>query len=426
MTKLAKISKLKVISRTSVMAYRGARDIKEIGRALNVSHVLEGSVRRDAGRIHLNTNLIDARTDRHVWAEEYDRYLNDVFAVQSEVAKKVAEQLHAKISPDEKQSIDRAPTTDLAAFDLYTRAKTILLSYVFSAASEQNLRRAVDLLNQTVQRDPAFFDAYYQLAYAHEELYLFGFDHTDERVRQAEAALQTLTRLRPNAAEMHLARAQYLYRIHRDYEGALAELENARRSLPNDPRLFELTGRILRRRGQAEVSLRNLEHALELDPRNHNTLQQAAISYQQLRRYSEAATMLDRALTIVPNDVVVKGARAWVDLDWKADVRPLHEMIEAILAKDPTSISDAADNWFCCALLERDYPAAERALVALGDNPWWVDDTIVLGQSFGEGLLARLTKDEAKALAAFNQARTEQEKIVKRSQITGRRFACLA
>ena len=123
--------------------------------------------------------------------------------------------------------------------------------------------------------------------------------------------------------------------------------------------------------------------------------------------------MLDRALTIVPNDVVVKGARAWVDLDWKADVRPLHEMIEAILAKDPTSISDAADNWFCCALLERDYPAAERALVALGDNPWWVDDTIVLGHSFGEGLLARLTKDEAKALAAFNKARAEQEKIVK-------------
>jgi serine/threonine protein kinase/Tfp pilus assembly protein PilF len=412
LTKLAKISQLKVISRTSVMAYRGARDIREIGRALNISHVLEGSVRRDAGTIHLNTNLIDARTDRHVWAEEYDRYLNDVFAVQSEVAKRVAEQLHVKISSDETQSIDRAPTTDLAAFDLYTRAKNILLSNVFAAAGEQNLRRAVDLLNQAVQRDPAFFDAYYQLAYAHEELYLLGFDHTDERARLAEAALQTVTRLRPDAAEMHLARAQYLYRIHRDYEGSLAELENARRSLPNDPRLFELTGRILRRRGQPEESLRNLEHALELDPRNQNTLQQAAINYLTLRRYFEAAGVMDRAVTIVPNDVVVRGARAWVDVDWKADVRPLHEMIEAILARDPTSISDAADNWFCCALLEHDYPAAERALAALGDNPWWTDDTIAFSRSFGEGLLARLTKNEAKASAAFSQARAEQEKAV--------------
>lgn len=412
LTKLAKISELKVISRTSVMAYRGARDIKEIGRVLNVSHVLEGSVRRDAGRIHLNTKLIDARTDRHVWAEEYDRYLNDVFAVQSEVAKKVAEQLHAKISADEKQSLERAPTTDLAAFDLYTQAKTILLSATFSAADEQNFRQVVDLLNQAVQRDPSFFDAYYNLAFAHEELYLTGFDHTDERASLAKDVLQALTRLRPDAPEMHLAQAQYLYRIHRNYEGALGELEKARRSLPNDPRPFELTGRILRRRGQLDESLRNLEHALELDPRNRNTLQQTSISYQALRRYPEAAAMLDRALSIVPDDVVVKGARAWVDFDWKADIRPLHEMIQAVLAKDPASASDIADNWFCCALLERDEIAAQRALEALGDNPWWTEDTIILSRSFGEGLLARLMKDESKALVAFNKARAEQEKIV--------------
>jgi serine/threonine protein kinase/Tfp pilus assembly protein PilF len=412
LTKLAKISQLKVISRTSVMAYRGARNTQEIGRALNVSHVLEGSVRRDAGRIHLNAQLIDARTDRHVWAEEYDRYLPDVFAVQSEVAQKVAQELHAKISPAEKQSIERAPTTDLAAFDFYTRAKTLLLSTVFSAANEQNLRQAIELLNQAVQRDPGFLEAYYQLAYAHGELYLLGYDRTDARVGLAEAALQAVARLRPDAAETHLARAHYLYRIHRDYDGALAELENARRSLPNDPRPFELTGRILRRRGQLEESLRNLERAVELDPRNHNTLQQSAINYLALRRYPEAVAMQDRALTIIPEDILTKGARAWIDVDWKADTRPLHEMIDAILTKNPDSISEAADNWFCCALLERDYVAAERALLALGDNPWWADDTVILGRSFGEGLLARLKKDEAKARAAFSKARAEQEKIV--------------
>jgi serine/threonine protein kinase/TolB-like protein/Tfp pilus assembly protein PilF len=412
LTKLAKISELKVISRTSVMAYRGARDMKEIGRALNISHVLEGSVRRDAGRVHLNTNLIDTRSDQHVWAEEYDRYVDDVFAVQSDVAKKVAEQLHAKISPAEKQSIERVPTTDLAAFDLYTRAKTILISLALSAASEQNLRQAVSLLDQAVQRDPSFFEAYYQLALANEELYLGGFDHTDGRVGVAEAALSNLIRLRPEAPETHMARAQYLYRIHRNYDGALTELETARRTLPNDPRPFELTGRILRRRGQPQENLHNLEHALELDPRNHSTLQQAAISYLALRRYPEAASMLDRALTVVPNDIVAKGARAWVDLDWKADVQPLHQMIETILNNDPAAISDAADNWFCCALLERDFVNAERALAALGDNPWWTDDTIVFSRSFGEGLLAREMNDETKAAAAFTKARAEQEKIV--------------
>lgn len=411
LTKLAKISQLKVISRTSVMAYRRARNIQQIGSELNVSHVLEGSVRKTGGKIRLNTKLIDTRTDRHVWAEEYDRYLHDMFAVQNEVAQKVAEQLHVKISPTEKQSIERAPTTDLDAFDLYTRAKTILLSTILSAASEQNLRQAVELLDQAVQRDPAFFEAYYQLAYAHEELYL-NFDHTDGRVALAQAALQAVARLRHDAPETHLARAQYEYRIHRDYDGALAELENARRSLPNDPRPFELTGRILRRHGQPEEGLRNLERALKLDPRNCHTLQHIALSYLFLRRYPEAAAMLNRALTIIPDDLPTKAARAWIDLDWKADTRPLRDMINAILVKDPGSISEAADNWFCCALAERDYAEAERALMALGDNPWWVEDSIVLGRSFGEGLLARMMKDEAKARVAFSKAREEQEKIV--------------
>jgi tetratricopeptide (TPR) repeat protein len=228
----------------------------------------------------------------------------------------------------------------------------------------------------------------------------------------AEAALQAVARLRPDAPETHLARAHYLYRIHRDYDGALAELESAQRSLPNDPRAFELTGLILRRRGQPEEAARNLERALDLDPRNYFTMQQLAISYESLRHYSEAAAILDRALTFIPNDIVAKGGRAWIDFDWKGDIRPLHEIIDAILAKNPDTISEAADNWFLCALVEHNGVAAERALAALGDNPWWAEDVVILGRSFGEGLLARLMKDEAKAHAAFTKARAEQDKIV--------------
>ena len=182
--------------------------------------------------------------------------------------------------------------------------------------------------------------------------------------------------------------------------------------LPNDPRIFELSGYILRRRGQQEEGVRNLERAVELDPRNPFTLQQLALSYQYLRRYPEEAAALDHALTIVPNDVAMKTVRALVDFNWKAETRPLHEAIDSILAANPGAISDAADSWFTCALAERDPTAAERALAALGDNLFWNDSAVTLTPSFGEGLVARMMKDEARAHAAFTKARLEQEKIV--------------
>ena len=165
-----------------------------------------------------------------------------------------------------------------------------------------------------------------------------------------------------------MARAQYLYYGLRDYAGALAELEIARRALPNDPRLFELTGFILRRRGQQEEGLRNLERAVELDPRNFFTLQQIALSYQLLGRYAEAIAALDRALTIVPDNIETRAERAEFYVFWKADTRPLHQTIDAILAQGPNAIAGAADTWFFCALAERDPTATKRALVALGDN----------------------------------------------------------
>jgi TolB-like protein/Flp pilus assembly protein TadD len=414
LTDLSKIADLKVISRTSVMQYKSGvpRNLREIGKQLGVAHLLEGSVQRAGNKVRVDAQLIDARTDAHEWAENYDRPLNDVFAIQSEIAKAIADQLRARLSPNEKAAIEKPPTTDLAAFDLYTRAKTLLLSTSFNVNDLQNLQQAIELLNQAVGRDPVFFEAYYQLVYAHGSAYAALGDHTPARLALAEAALQAATRLRPDAAETHLARATYLYYCLRDYNGALAELEVARRSLPNDPRIFELTGYILRRSGQQEEGARNLERSVELDPRNPNTLQQLAISYDSLRRYPEEAAVLDRTLTIIPNDAATKAQRALVDFKWKAETRPLHETIDSILAAGPSAISDAADAWFTCALAERDPTAVERALVALGDNPCWEDGTVLLSRSFGEGLLARMMKDDGKAHAAFTGARLEQEKIV--------------
>jgi TolB-like protein/Tfp pilus assembly protein PilF len=415
LTHLARIADLKVISRTSVMQYKSGapRNLREIGQQLGVAHVVEGSVQRAANKVRVIAQLIDARNDAHLWAQTYDRDLADVFAIQSEIAKAIADQLQAKLSPNEKKAIEQPPTTDLAAFDLYSRAKSLLLTSRFSVTSGPDLRKAIELLDEAVKRDPSFFDAYCQLAYAHETVYaVSGFDHTPARLALAEAAVQAATRLRPDAAETHLARAQYLYYGLRDYAGALAELEIARRGLPNDPRLFELTGYILRRRGQREEGLQNLQRAAELDPRNFFTLQQIALSYQALGRYAEAIAALDRALAIVPDNVETRANRGSFYLCWKADTRPLHQTIDAILAQGPGAIANAADTWFFCALAGRDPAAAERALVALGDNPCWGEGAIDLSRSFGEGLLARMTKDEARARTAFEAARAQQEKVV--------------
>jgi len=247
LTKLARIADLKVISRASVMDYRGKRNLRQIGNDLRVSHVLEGSVRRAGTHLRLNAQLIDTRSDTHVWVEEYDRDVNELFAVQSEIAQKVAEQLKAKVTSAEKMALEGKPTTDLVAFELYSRAHHLTPT---NRTSATDLGEAIDLLNQAVARDPSFFDAYCELAVNHDQLYLFGFDHTPARLAAAEAALQEAFRIRPNAGEAHYVRAWHLYNGYLDYEGSLAELEVARRRLPNAPGIFFLMGCIQRRQGR--------------------------------------------------------------------------------------------------------------------------------------------------------------------------------
>jgi len=206
------------------MEYRGRQNVRQIGDALRVSHVLEGSARRNGNKIRLNAQLIDTRTDAHVWAEQYDRDLNDLFAIQSEIAQKVAEQLHTKMSAAEKLAIQRKPTVDLAAFDLYSRANQILLG---RNCPVEDFGQAVDLLNQAVARDPSFLEAYCQLAFAHDAIYFNDVDRTPARLTLASTAIQAAFRVRPGAGEAHLAQAEHLYRGYKDYDGALAELEVA-------------------------------------------------------------------------------------------------------------------------------------------------------------------------------------------------------
>jgi TolB-like protein/Tfp pilus assembly protein PilF len=411
---LAKVADLKVISRTSVMHYENAaaRNLREIAQQLGVAHVLEGSVQRVGNRVRVSAQLIDARTDTHLWAERYDRDLTDVFAIQSEIAKTIADQLQAKLSPSEKAAIERPPTGDITAFDLYTRGKNLLLKTAFSSSAGASLLKAADLLNQAVARDPAFFRAYVQLAWTHDLLYLFGLDHTAARLALADAAVQAAFRLRPDAGEAHLVRAQHLYRGYLDYNGALAELEIAGQTLPNESTVFELKGYIERRQGRWEESTRNFERALDLDPRNVDLLQQIALSYEALRRYAEEKSVLDRALAIEPNNAEMRVTRAFVELHGKAETRSLHQTIDSIRATNPAAVPSIAGDWLNCALAERDPVAAKNALIASGENPPLHDEAVHFNRPLVEGVIARMTNDDGKARVALTAARAEQEKTV--------------
>jgi TolB-like protein/Tfp pilus assembly protein PilF len=411
---LARIADLKVISRTSANLYKSGnpRNSREIGQQLGVAHLLEGNVQRIGNRLRVNAQLIKTDSDTHVWAQTYNRDVADLFAIQSEIAQAIAAQLAAQISPAEKRAIQRRPTTDLTAFDLYIRAKDLSVRSPFTNSGKKDLLEAADLLNQAVTRDPAFFLAFCQLAFTHDYLYFFGHDRTPARLALAEAAIQAAFRLRPDAGEAHLARAENLYRGYLDYDGALAELEVARQSLPNDAHVFQLTGSIERRRGRWENSIRSLERAVDLDPRNIHTLQQLAGSYAFLRRYAEARLACDRALAIAPDDVETKLGLADVEFDWKANTKPLHEFIDSVRATTPEAIPDIASPWFICALAERDPAAAKEASIAAGQGVSPGNQSIRFNRPLAEGIIARMAKDEDKAQLAFMTARAEQDKVV--------------
>jgi len=411
-TKLAKLADLKVISHNSVAKYRDVGDTQEIGRALNVAYVLKGSVRRDAGKLHLNVQLIDARNASRVWAKEYDQALASVFATQSEIAQKVADRLGAKTSSTEKAAIQEPPTTDLVAYDLYLRAKDLINGASFSTRAKEDLLQAVQLLDQAVERDPSFSDAYGQLAAAHDRTYFLGFDHTDARLKLAETAVESVRRLHPDSGETHLTLAQHLYWAYQNYDRAREELAVARRTLPNESRIPLMAGYIDRRQGQWEKALEELKKALELDPRNFVIRQQISLTCQALRRYKETAAILDDLLTTAPKDVQTKVQRAWVDLQWRADPKPLHATIETVLAQDPNAVPAIVIQWLELALSERDPAAAEHALAAMPTGGCR-DENIAFPNGWCQGLVARLRGDEPAARAAFTSARKELSQIVR-------------
>src|SRR5438477_6564240 len=407
LTRLSKIADLKVISRTSTQHYKSApENLREIAKQLGVAHILEGSVQKSGDAVRVNVQLIKAANDSHLWADTFDRKLTDIFSVESEVAKAIADQLQAKISATEKAAIEKAPTADLVAFDLYQRAKNLWAGVSNPIHAREKLPEAVHLLDEAVARDPNFVLAWCLLSRVHCTFYWLGFDHSARRLDMANAAVQTALGLQQDAGEAHLALAQYYYFGFLDYSRARSELAIARRTLPNNADVFVYTGLIDRREGHWEEATRNLERALELDPRNLFTLQQlATFTYCPQRRYADAVRTYDRALTIVPGDPLTRINQAEVALDWRGNIQPYQSTLGSLIAENPKIAPDVDHPDY--ALCERTAVAAARLLTNYPRDGVATNYGVNCPHAYWEGVVARWQGDSAKAQAAFAAARNE-------------------
>jgi serine/threonine-protein kinase len=415
LTRLAKVAGLKVISRTTVMRYRGARDMRQIRDGLHVSHVLEGSVRRDGDSIHLNAQLIDTQNDQHVWAEHYDRPVSDLFAIQTDLAQKVTDQLHAKLSASEKAALEERPTKDLKAYNLYYEAAS-LLDQIGSAEvgkdQEKAYLHAIALLTQAISRDRDFVLAYCRLAEANVEFYFQGYDRSSRRLELAKGAIDSALRLQPDSGEAHLALATYYYHCYYDYGRARDELDLARRSLPNNARIFQWSGLIDRRQNRWNDAVRNFNDALELDPQNRQILDGNTQIYLFLRDYKKAKEMRERLVALHPKEDR-RWATAHLDLILRADTRAMH----ALLQKETDDDYEMSVDRLRLALREHDTAAANRALErlrTLGEdaiNVRAVGDA-KFNRAHLEGLIDRMKGDAVSAKSAFTRARMQEEKMV--------------
>jgi TolB-like protein/class 3 adenylate cyclase len=405
LTALSKISDLKVISRGSVMRYRDTkRDLRQIARDLDVANVLEGSVRRLGDEIRVTAQLIDARNDSHLWAEHYDRKTADVFAIQSEVAENIATQLRAALSPAEKAAISVRPTGDLEAFDLFLQAKDMIRTFGDSANAKEALLRGVRLLDEAIARDGKFALAYCWAAIAHDNLYWFDYDHAPARLELAESCVRQALQLAPDLGEAHLAQALVFYHGHRDYARARQQLAIAKRTLPNSAEVYSLTGYIDRREGKWDDSLRNLERAAKLDPRNFKVLNDLSVLYDLLRRYDDKEQLYDRIVAINPAQTEYwQLLRATTELE-KGNLPKAHQLYDQIPPQyDPNGA--ATSTRIILFLCEGNPQAAQTALDACKHEALIDNTGSLVPRGFFAGQIARARGDQSQTFAAFSTAR---------------------
>src|SRR6184192_3295610 len=402
LTNLSKIGDLKVISRMSVMSYRGesTRNAREIGKALGVATLLEGSVRRVGDRVRVNVQLIDANNDEHIWAEDYDRDLTDVFAIQTDLAQKIASSLQAKLSPNEKEQIDRQPTKDPNAYLLFIQAH----DYANRPDHfHDDSLKAEELFEQAIKLDPKFAAAFAGLSMVESWIY-HSFEPTPARREKARLNADESLRLQPNLPEGHLALGFSYYYGDRDYERAFAEFEIAKRDLPNEAQAYMAIGAIQRRQGKWAESNANLEKAAALDPKNTNILCNLGYSYMAQRNFEAADKIFDRAIVAEPQSLQAAGMKAAVAMQRTGDLSVVEKQFSSV---PPEADQEGLITWIRVGILtlERKFPEALQVAQQFRGETLATATTAPCPKALLEGTLYRYQGDKEKARIALEQAR---------------------
>ena len=414
LTNLAKIGDLKVISRISVMAYRGApHSAREVGKALGVSTILEGSVRRSGNRVRVTVQLIDAANDEHIWANNYDRDLNDVFAIQTDLAQKIAAELQAKLSPSEKAQIERKPTQNGEAYLAFIQAHNL---FVTGVEDIEKLKQSEQLYARAIELDPKFALAlarYSQL----ESWIAHTFDPAREHREKARALAEQALQLQPDLPEAHLAMGFSQYYGDNDFEAALKEFQTAQRGLPNEAEAYLALGAIQRRLGKWPESTASLEKAATLNPKDSWVLQNLALNYQMLRDFDAANKTIDRGLQINPTGVGLLEIKSKLAIAEKGDLNVSEKAIQTVKSMpmnnaDKLRIASARVDIF---LLERKYKEGLREAESEPDDLLAPIPAALSAKYYLIGFARKALQDEAGARAAFLKARDLLEAQLKQS-----------
>ncbi|PYK59225.1 MAG: hypothetical protein DME43_09470, partial [Verrucomicrobia bacterium] len=410
LTNLSKIGDLKVISRMSVMSYRGesTRNAREIGKALGVATLLEGSVRRVGDRVRVNVQLIDANNDEHIWAEDYDRDLTDVFAIQTDLAQKIASALQAKLSPNEKARLDRRPTQNPDAYLLFVQAH----DYANRAEMFHDTSlKAEPLFEQAIKLDPNFAAAFAGLSMVESWVY-HNSDPVPSRREKARLNANEALRLQPDLPEGHLALGFSYYYGERDYERALAEFDIARRGLPNESQAYLAIGSIQRRQGKWSESNANLEKAATLDPKNINVAINLCFSYVAQRNFETADKVIDRVIAASPQPFQPRALKGFMAVLSKGDLSAAEKVFSSVSPEsDPNGLITWARAWILT--LERKFPDALQALERYRGETMFTNTTAPSPKAFVEGMIYLLQGDKTKAQPELEHARLVSEKLLR-------------
>jgi TolB-like protein len=422
LTDLARIADLKVISRTSAMQYKSgvARNLREIGRQLGVAHVMEGSVQRAGNRVRVNAQLVDARTDKHLWAETYDRDLADMFAIQSEIAKAIAVQLKAKLSPQEKARVEEIPTENTEAYLSYLQANQLERN---PDTMLEDYKAADQLYMQAIELDPNFALAHARLASLCAEVFHY-YEPTESWRTKARSEAEIALRLQPNLAEAHFALGQCIYWMDQDYERALKQFEIASRLSPSSGDTGRLIAAIKRRQGKWQEALEAYERVANIDPQNPNTVREVLFTNTAMRRWPEAARWGERMRAMAPASLVAKVQSGYVDFWWKGDTARLKSLVEQV----PTGVDPDGAVTSCrweVAMLRRDYSAARNILHTSSADEVSYTSAGTTPKSFFEGCIYLAQGDNLNAQKAFELARAAFEAAVREAPASANRHANL-